>query len=223
MLVDRRALNRVLARRSSPPASSTATAKNVWSCSNRTPPQEKVIADASIGSPSRPGSTDDARFLAQLASGRLGQGLPGLGGTADREPERVIRPQRVPAVQQQHAPFAVDGQDAGGIAADCSHRTSFALVLGVRQVTGTQGRELTGTEIRCHPAPGGQRGPRAAATAARISRGNSGSASRSGLSRELVGAQPLVPFDGEALNQRLVREAHLARRRRRSRSTSGTG
>src|SRR5271165_679561 len=68
----------------------------------------------------------DARLLAQFPGARLGQRLPVLGSAADREPERVIRPPRIPAVQQQHAPFLVDGKDACRVAPE-PHSTIFEI------------------------------------------------------------------------------------------------
>src|ERR1700689_2219918 len=87
------------------------------------PAHQNLIGSVAIGSP--PSSR---------AGGGCGpaQGLPVLDRAADREPERVVRPQRVPAVQQQHAPFRIDGKDACRVAPK-SHST--ILEIGISRMS----------------------------------------------------------------------------------------
>src|SRR5690242_17755973 len=60
----------------------------------------------------------NAGLLVQLPDTRRTQRFSGVGRAADGEPEGPLRMMRIPAVQQQHASFVVDGQYPGGLAAD---------------------------------------------------------------------------------------------------------
>src|ERR1700761_6331508 len=92
----------------------------------------------------------DAGLLPQFPGGGLGEALAALDPAADRHPVLIAAAQQLVTEQQQHPPAGVDRQDPGGVPAD-PHRGYLPR----------------------------SRGPRTAATAARISRGISGSAGRS--------------------------------------------
>src|ERR1700745_3618119 len=78
----------------------------------------------------------DAGLLVQFAGTRVAQRLTRIGRAADGEPERLVRPVRIPAVQQQHATFVVDRQHPGGLAVpDATHDYSTILLIGISRMS----------------------------------------------------------------------------------------
>ena len=67
-----------------------------------------------IGSPSRSGSTEMrvSSYSSRAPASRI---TPRVRRAADGEPERLIGPVRIPAVQQQDPSFGVDRQHPGGL------------------------------------------------------------------------------------------------------------